>query len=475
MIQKLETDLCVIGAGSGGLSVAAAAAMMKVPVVLIERGRMGGDCLNAGCVPSKALIAAAKHAQAIRDASAFGITSGEPQVNGNRVKAHVQGVIDAIRPTDSVARFTALGAQVIEGEAQFTGPRTVRVGNTEVRARRIIVATGSRPAIPPIPGLESVPYLTNESLFDLAKRPQHLAVIGAGPIGIEMAQAHRRLGSEVTVIDMGPPLSREDREAADVVIRKMKAEGVTFITGVKVLAVAGQKEALSIRISAQDGKEQMISCSHILVATGRKPNVESLGLGAAGIVTEQQGIVVDRRLRTSNRRVYAIGDVTGPPQFTHRSGDHAGVVLRNALFRLPAKVRDERMPRVTFCDPEITAVGLSEDEALKRHKGVSILRWPFAENDRAQAEGHTEGFIKAIIDAKGYILGVVIVGRNAGELLAPWLMAIENKQKIGALAAIVFPYPTLSEISKRVAVRHALPQLRRPILQRILRFVRMFG
>jgi pyruvate/2-oxoglutarate dehydrogenase complex dihydrolipoamide dehydrogenase (E3) component len=475
MIQKIETDLCVIGAGSGGLSVAAAAAMMKAPVVLIERGRMGGDCLNAGCVPSKALIAAGKHAQAIRDAHAFGITAGEPQINAARLRAHVQGAISTIAPTDSIARFTALGAQVIQGEAQFSGPRTVRVGTTEIHARRFVIATGSRPSIPPIPGLDTVPFLTNESLFDLTRRPQRLAVIGAGPIGMEMAQAHRRLGSEVTVIDMGQPLAREDREAADVVIRNMQREGVAFLSGVKILAVSGQKENLTIRISRVDGREETIACSHILVATGRKPNVETLGLGAAGIVTTLQGIGVDRRLRTSNRRVFAIGDVIGPPQFTHRSGDHAGVVLRNALFRLPAKIRDERMPRVTFCDPEIAAVGLSEDEALSRHKGATILRWPFSENDRAVAEGHADGFVKAFVDAKGYVLGLVIVGRNAGELLTPWLMIIEQKQKISALAGLVFPYPTLSEIAKRVAIRHALPQLRRPILQRVLRFVRMLG
>jgi pyruvate/2-oxoglutarate dehydrogenase complex dihydrolipoamide dehydrogenase (E3) component len=476
--DPIKTDLCVIGAGSGGLSVAAAAAMMKVPVVLIEKDRMGGDCLNVGCVPSKALIAAGKHAAAMRDAVDFGFAGVESKPAFNRVNAHVRSVIDAIAPNDSVERFTALGAVVIKGEARFKDRKTLLVGDQEIRARRIIIATGSKPAVPPIPGLDKVPYLTNESLFDLMRKPARLVVIGAGPIGMEMAQAHARLGCEVVVVEPFTPLAREDQEAAAVVRRELERDGVIFRTECKVTRVTGAGERLKVVIApaASEAKaEETLDCTHILVATGRKPSVEGLDLEKAGIDLTPAGITVDKRLRTSNRKIYAIGDVIGPPQFTHRANYHAGLVLRHALFRLPVTASDRLIPRVTYTDPEIATVGLSETEARKQGRNVRAIRWPFAENDRAQTERRVEGFVKVMVDGKGKILGVVIVGHQAGELLTPWTLAMSKGLRISAMASIVFPYPTLSEASKRAAIAYSLPQLRSPWLQRALRFFRLFG
>lgn len=468
--ETITTDLCVIGAGSGGLSVAAAAALMQVPVVLIEKSHMGGDCLNVGCVPSKALIAAGKQAAMIRKVTAFGFNQVEVRPAFNRVMAHVQDVIASIAPNDSVARFEALGVKVIKAEARFVDGRTVAAGPHLIRARRFVIATGSRPAIPAIEGLETVPYLTNETLFGLTRRPRSLLVIGAGPIGAEMAQAFARLGSEVTVV--GPALMpREDAEAARIVRLAMERDGVRFHLDDKVVAIKGEGEALTAVLAS--GVE--IAASHVLVAAGRTPTTEALALDKAGIRNSAAGIVVDAQLRTSNAKVHAIGDVVGPPQFTHRANYHAGLVIRSALFRMPVDASKGLIPRVTFTDPEIASIGLSEVDALTHHRGVKILRWPLSENDRAQAERQTEGFLKAIVDAKGYILGVTIVAHNAGELLTPWTLAKQQRLKITAMTEIVFPYPTYSEVTKRAATAFLLPQLRRPALQRLLKTVRWFG
>jgi pyruvate/2-oxoglutarate dehydrogenase complex dihydrolipoamide dehydrogenase (E3) component len=468
------TDLCVIGAGSAGLSVAAAAAMMEVPVVLVEKGDMGGDCLNVGCVPSKALIAAGKAAAELRRAEAFGISAGEVKISATKVMSHVRSVIETIAPTDSEHRFRALGCDVVRAPARFVDRRTVEAGGRMIRARRFVIATGSRPAIPPIPGLDQVPHLTNETLFDLAKLPRKLVVIGGGPIGVEMAQAFRRLGSEVTIVEAARLLAREDAEAARVVRGALMQEGVAIREGVKVDSVSGAGERIRVMISGEGGA-RALDCTHILVATGRKPMCDGLGLEDAGVDFTPQGITVDRRLKTRNRKIYAIGDCIGPPQFTHRANYHAGLVIRNGLFRLPVTATDALLPRVTFSEPEIASVGMTEEQALESGSGIRIVRWPFSENDRAQAERRTEGFVKAFTDAKGRILGVTIVGHNAGELLTPWTLAMANGLKIAALTGITVPYPTYSEASKRAATAWLLPKLRSPALQRLLRLVRKFG
>jgi len=398
MAEHLTPDICVIGAGSGGLSVAAAAAAFGVPVVLIEKGKMGGECLNTGCVPSKSLIAAGKRARAITNAAAFGVSTQAADIDFAKVHRHVHGVIAAIAPNDSKERFNGLGVRVIEGAARFKDRNTVVVNATEIVARRFVVATGSSPALPPIAGLDHVPYLTNETVFDLTARPEHLIVIGAGAIGLELAQAFRRLGSAVTVLEAAEPLAREDKECAAIVLDALAREGVAIRSHVAIARV----EAAGAKIKAVLGDgETAIEGSHLLIATGRKANTEGLALEAARIACDRNGIKVNKGLKTSNRRVYAIGDVAGRGQFTHLANYHAGLVIRNALFRLPVKVNADLVPRVTYTDPELAHVGLTESEARKRRIAIRVLRWPYHENDRAQTECETVGHIKVLTDRRG--------------------------------------------------------------------------
>ncbi len=450
--ETIETDLCVIGAGSGGLSVAAAAAAFGRPVVLIEKHKMGGDCLNFGCVPSKALLAAGKHAHAMRASKPFGITPIEPDADFAAVNDHVHAVIAAIEPNDSVERFTGLGVNVIQAAGEFIDKNTVRAGERHIKARRFIIATGSSPVVPPIPGLDETPYFTNETLFDNRERPGHLIIVGGGPIGMEMAQAHRRLGAEVTVLEGQKALGKDDPELATVVLEALGREGVTIREGAMVERVSGEAGAIKVEIKTATGTET-VEGTHLLLAVGRKPNLDGLGLEAAGIKYEKSGIEVDAGLVTSNRKVYAIGDCIGGLQFTHVANYHAGIVIRRALFWMPAKVDNGTIPWVTYTDPEMAHVGLTEAEAAQKHPGVKVLRWAMHENDRAQAQLTTEGLIKVVIDKRGRILGASIVGENAGELIQMWSLAISQKMKIKAMMSWISPYPTLSEVNKRVAYR----------------------
>ncbi|MCB1482453.1 MAG: FAD-dependent oxidoreductase [Rhodobiaceae bacterium] len=474
MSETINTDICVIGGGSGGLSVAAAAAAFGVPVVLVEKGKMGGDCLNYGCVPSKALIAAGKRAHAMRTASTFGCTNARPRVDYKAVHDHVHGVIAAIAPNDSAERFTGLGVRVIKAAARFINRNTVEAGNVTIRARRFVIATGSSPMVPPIPGLDKVRYLTNESFFDLKERPEHLLVIGGGPIGMELAQASRRLGSQVTVLEAFQPLGKDDPELAQVVLDKLAEEEISVRGGARVSGVRRIKAGIELTIETEAGEEKIVG-SHLLVAAGRKANVEGLGLDEAGITHDRRGIKVGKGLKTTNRRVYAIGDVVGGLQFTHVANYHAGLVIRNALFRLPVKVETAHIPWATYTDPELAHVGMTEAMAREKKKRIHVLRWPYAENDRAQAERETSGFIKVVTDAKGRILGATIVGAHAGELIQMWGFAILNAMKIGAMTSFVSPYPTLTEIGKRAAINYYKPSLTNPWLQRMIRFVRWLG
>jgi pyruvate/2-oxoglutarate dehydrogenase complex dihydrolipoamide dehydrogenase (E3) component len=451
MTEMVETDICVIGAGSGGLSMAAGASQMGARVVLIERGRMGGDCLNFGCVPSKALIAAGHKAEELRMADVFGIKSSVPEVDFSKVHNHVHTVIGAIAPNDSVERFEGLGVHVIQAAGRFTGPREVVAGDFTVRAKYFVVSTGSSARIPPIPGLSDVPYLTNETVFDLTECPKHLIVIGGGSIGCELAQAYRRLGAQVTVLEMFSILAKDDSEAAEVVRRQLRREDVELREGVQIVGMSEEAGSVIADINV-NGMPQRITGSHVLVAAGRSPNLDSLNLDAASIKYSAKGIEVDARLRSSNKRIFAIGDVAGALQFTHVAGYHVGIVIRNALFKLPAKVNYTAMPWVTYTDPELANVGLTEEQAKESLGGhIRILRWPFGENDRAQAERKTDGFIKVISDRKGRIYGACIVGPHAGELILPWVLAVDQGLKIGAMASAVAPYPTRSEVTKRAA------------------------
>lgn len=458
MSTKIKADIAIIGAGSGGLAVAAGAAQMGAKVVLVEKHKMGGDCLNTGCVPSKALIAAAEAAHTVRHAGRFGVNGHEPSVDFAKVHAHVHDVIATIAPHDSVERFEGLGVHVIQDAARFTGPRTIVAGDHEITARRFVIATGSSAFVPPIPGLKDVPYLTNETMFDLKEAPAHLIVIGAGPIGIEMAQAHRRLGAKVSVLEMSMMMPKDDPEAVAVVRERIRAEGVDVLEGIKVKSIARDGNAVAVTIE-ESGRERAVVGTHLLVAAGRRANVAGLGLDAAGIETEPRGIKVDDRLRTTNKRVFAIGDVAGGYQFTHMAGYHAGIVIRNALFNLPAKVDYRAVPWVTYTDPELAHVGLTEAQARAKDPAAKGVKWQFAENDRAQAERATEGFIKAVVGKSGSIVGATIVGRHAGELILPWVLAVQKGLKIGDMAGIIAPYPTLSEVSRRVAGAWYTPKL----------------
>ncbi len=474
MADPIATDLCVIGGGSGGLAVAAGAVQMGAKVVLIEKGKMGGDCLNYGCVPSKALIAAGKAAQTIRSAGRFGVNGHEPAVDFPAVHAHVHGVIGAIAPHDSEERFAALGVEVLRAPARFTGPRELEVAEQRVRARRFVIATGSSPAIPPVPGLAEAPHLTNETIFDLTERPEHLIVLGGGPIGCELAQAQRRLGASVTVLELFSILPKDDPAAVEVVRRRLLEEGIGLREQVQVAAVEREGNGVAVTIG-QAGREDKIVGSHLLVAAGRRANVEGLGLEAAGVDYSPKGIAVDARLRTSNKRIYALGDVAGGYQFTHVAAYHAGIVIRNALFRLPAKVDTRAVPWVTYTEPELAQVGLTEAMASEEGVEVQVLTWPFAENDRAQAERATDGFVKVLLERRGRIRGATIVGERAGELIQPWVLAIAEGLKIGSLAQFIAPYPTLGEASKRAAGSYYTPKLFSARTRAIVRLLQRFS
>jgi pyruvate/2-oxoglutarate dehydrogenase complex dihydrolipoamide dehydrogenase (E3) component len=475
MAETLKPDICVMGGGSGGLSVAAAAAAFGVSCVLVERHKMGGDCLNTGCVPSKALLAAAKRVALARSAAPFGVKASAT-VDFAKVHEHVQGTIASIAPIDSVERFTGLGVRVILGSAKFKDRRTVAVGDIEIRARRFVIATGSVPALPPIPGIDSGPYLTNENIFELTALPQRLIVIGAGPIGLEMAQAFRRLGSQVTILEAAIPLAKDDPECAAIVLTQLEREGVIIRSGVKIGHIAHMGHSVAVTLEGDAG-EEMIEGSLLLVAAGRKPVTDGLDLDAAGVRYDRTGIAVNKKLKTRNRRIYAIGDVaSGQLQFTHAANYHAGLVIRNALFRLPARVTNDAIPWVTYTEPELAQAGLTEAQARARGiKKIRILRWPYHDNDRAQAECETHGHIKVVTDKKGKILGVTIVGAQAGELIATWILAISQELNIRALTGVVLPYPTLSEIGKRAAIDFFVPRLTRPLLRRIIAWLRIFG
>lgn len=437
-MNRIETDICIIGAGAGGLSLAAGAVQMGARVVLVEGGEMGGDCLNYGCVPSKALLHAA------------GAGMG-----WEAARAHVRATIAAIAPHDSAERFEGLGVRVIRAWGRFVSPRELQAGESLIRARRFVIATGSSPLVPPIHGLETVPYETNETLFRMAECPGHLLILGGGPIGMEMAQAHRRLGAEVTVIEGARALGRDDPEIAAAVLVALREEGVTIAEGAMARAVRGR--AGSIEVEAQDGR--VFTGTHLLVAPGRRANTDRLGLDKAGVETTRTGIRVDAGLRTTNRRIYAIGDVAGGLMFTHVAGYHAGVILRALLFSLPARAKTAHIPWVTYTAPELAQIGLTEAEARARYGDrLEVVRFEFSGSDRAIATGRTAGKLKAMV-VKGRPVGVSIVGPGAGELINLWALALANNLKMGRVAAMIAPYPTMGELNKRLAGAYFAPRL----------------
>ncbi|MHA6267494.1 dihydrolipoyl dehydrogenase family protein [Aliiroseovarius sp. CAU 1755] len=438
MAERIKVDVCVIGGGSGGLSVASGAIQMGASVVLLEGHKMGGDCLNFGCVPSKALLHAAQSGMGWDDAH-----------------AHVRQTIATIEPHDSVERFEGLGVRVIQDYGRFTSPTEVEAGDHIIEARRFVIATGSSPLVPPIPGLDKVPYLTNETLFDLKEQPKHLLIIGGGPIGMEMAQAHRRLGCEVTVIEGAKALGNDDPEMAAQVLDALRDEGIAIEEEALAAEVRGKVGAIEVEV--KDGRA--FKGSHLLVAVGRKANTDKLDLEAAGVEPTRAGIKVDAGLRTTNRSVYAIGDVAGGLQFTHVAGYHASVIIRSMLFGLPSKSRTDHIPWATYTSPEMAQIGLTEAQAHEEHGDkVEVARFDFAGNDRAIATQQANGLIKVMV-VKGRPVGVSIVGSGAGEMINLWALALANNLKMSQIAAMVAPYPTMAEVSKRAAGAYFSPRL----------------
>lgn len=474
MTDSITVDLCVIGAGAAGLSVAAGASQMGAKTLLIERGVMGGDCLNFGCVPSKCLLVAGKAAQVYRRAADLGIRYQPPEIDFQAVHDHVHGVIETISAVDSVERFEGLGVQVVKAEARFVGPQEVEAGGQRILAKRFVLATGSAPLVPPIPGLDQVEFHTNETIFSLTTCPDHLVVLGGGPIGCELGQAFRHLGARVTIVEMQSILPKDDPETVDVVRQSLRRDGIDLLEATTVTSVAPRDGGLSVQVE-HDGETRSIEASHLLLAAGRRPVLEGLGLDQAGVEHHRGGITVDDRLRTSNKRIYAAGDAVGGYQFTHIASYHAGVIIKNALFRLPSKVNYDALPWVTYTSPELAHVGVSEAEARKRGESLRVLRWPYAENDRAQTEHLTNGFIKVITRTNGRILGATIVGAQAGELIQPWVLALSKGLKIGAMAQMIAPYPTLGEVGKRAAGSFYVAKLFSDRTRKIVRFLLRFG
>jgi pyruvate/2-oxoglutarate dehydrogenase complex dihydrolipoamide dehydrogenase (E3) component len=473
-VQNIGTDFCIIGAGSGGLTLAVAAAAFGQRVVLIEKHKMGGDGLNYGSVPSKALLAAARRANAMRTASPFGIRGVEPTIDHAAIRQHIRDVIARGAPNTSVERFAGLGVRVIAATARFVDKSTVAAGDFRISARRFVIATGSSPVVPPIPGLGDVPYFTNETIFDNASPLPHLIVIGAGATGLEMAQAYRRLGSRVTVLDGAHALGHEDPELAVVLLSRLHHEGIDIREGIRITHVRGEKGHIAIEIEGRDGRET-VEGSDLLLASGRKANVADLGLAAAGVAVTGDGIKVNAGLRTRIRRIYAIGDAAGGPRYSHVANDHAMIVLKRSLFRFRTKAGGGAVPRVVFTEPELAHVGLDETEARAKHGRINVLRWPYHENDRAHIERETEGHIKVITSKKGRILGAGIVGAEAGEIIQMWSLAISQGLKIQAMTEWISPYPTLSEINKRAALRYFATAPSNPYVRKVIALLAKLG
>lgn len=448
--MAVDYDIVIIGGGSGGLVVASAAAQLNAKVALVEKDRLGGDCLWFGCVPSKSLLHASRVAHEVKNSSRFGIYTTPPDIQFAEATGHVQKVISTIQPNDSPERFESLGVEVIFGEGQFRDEKTFSVNGRDLKARAFVVSTGSRPKVPPIEGIEEAGFLTNEQVFSLKERPESLAVIGAGPIGCELGQAFHRLGSQVTMVSSREHiLPKEDPEAALVVEKQLEADGVNLLRGVRAK-----------KVEVIDGKKHLwvgdkkVIVDEILVSSGRIPNVDSLNLEAAGVKYNEQGLEVNEKLQTSNKHIYGCGDVIGGYQFTHVAGYEAGVVVQNALFFPSAKADYRVVPWATFTEPELARVGLSEEQAKERYgDDVEVLKQEFADVDRAQAEGATEGFAKIITTRQGEILGAHIVGPSAGEIIHEVIMAMKNKLPVSALTGMIHIYPTLSEVNSKAALQ----------------------
>ncbi|MBV5259762.1 pyridine nucleotide-disulfide oxidoreductase [Synechococcus moorigangaii CMS01] len=451
--MAVDYDIVVIGGGSGGLVVASAAAQLKAKVALVEKDRLGGDCLWYGCVPSKSFLHAARVAHLVRQAGRVGVQAKALEIDFATAIGHGQKAIATIEPHDSPERFEGLGVEVISGEGRFLNEKTFFVNGRQLTARAFVIATGSRPAIPKVEGLQEAGFITNEQVFSLTEQPASLAVVGAGPIGCELGQGFHRLGTSVTLLTSGDRLlPKEDPEVAAVLEQQFTQEGIKILKNARLKRVEvlkGKKH-----LYTEDDSQVAAIASEILLATGRQPNVESLNLEAAGVDYDSQGICVNDKLQTTNSRIYACGDVIGGYQFTHVAAHEAVIVLQNALNPLQLflkKVNYRVIPWATFTDPEVARVGMTEEQARKRYRDVMVLKLPFASVDRAQTEDCTVGFSKIIVRRNGEILGAHLVGAQAGELIHEIVLAMSYRLPVAALTGIHI-YPTLSEINSKTAL-----------------------
>ena len=475
MAEELTPDICVVGGGPGGVAAARAAAAQGAPVVLVERARMGGANLTRGAIPTQALIAAAAVNEGLRRGPTLGVTGAPLQVNLGKVRDHVSAVCEAVAANLSAERLTALGVKIVAAAARFTDHRTIAAGELTIRARRFILAVGSAPVAPDVPGLDGVETMTAEGVFDLSRKSSHLIVLGATRHGFELAQAYARLGIDATIIDPGPALPEDDPELAAIVVDRLRAEGIRVRTDAKIQSITRRRGGIRFLLGDPGDGDTAVDGSHLLVAAGRGPAVAGLDLGAAGVAHDTDGIVVDRMLRTTNRRVYAIGDAIAGPARAARAEYEAGHVVRSILWRSPRRYDPAAVPVVTYTDPSLATVGLVEADARRRYEVVRVLSFPFIENDRAQAERLPQGVIKAVATRRGRILGASIVGHDAGELIGLWSLAIANRLSIGAMRSFPAPYPTRSDIARRIAATFDGPDLTPSWRRRIIALFRKFG
>lgn len=466
-------NLVVLGAGTAGLVSAVGAAGLGARVALVERRLMGGDCLNVGCVPSKGVLRASRAAAAVREAGAYGVrVEGRIEVDFGAAMERMRRLRAGISRNDSAHRLAQLGVDVYFGDARLVAPDAVEVGGATLRFARAVIATGGRPSSPPVPGLAEAGYLTNETVFSLTELPRRLVVIGAGPIGCELTQAFRRLGSEVTVVSLDPRLlPREDEDAAAILAGRFEQEGIVLRLGAKLTRVERREGAKRV-VFERDGREEEAVGDELLVAAGRAPNVEGLGLERAGVASGRAGIEVDDRLRTSNRRIYAAGDVCSAFKFTHAADAMARIVIQNALFFGRKKASALVIPWCTYTDPEIAHVGLYEREARERGIDLTTITVPLAEIDRAVLDGDADGFARVHAERRsGRIVGATLVAGHAGELIGEMALAITAGVTLGALAGVIHPYPTQAEVWKRAGDawnRTRLTPRVRGIFQRLL-------
>ncbi|MDJ0622950.1 MAG: FAD-dependent oxidoreductase [Desulfocapsaceae bacterium] len=475
-MTKYDYDLVVIGGGAAGLTTASGAAQLGARTLLLEKDEaLGGDCLHFGCVPSKSLIRTAAVYHQMKNSKRYGLPPvSPPPVDYTEVAKRIQRVIDVIQKHDSVERFNRLGAEVRFGSSEFVDEHTLRFAEREITARKILLATGSRAAVPAIDGLEEAGYITNREIFKLTKLPESMVIVGAGAIAIEMAQAFSRLGTEVSVIQRSEQiLSKEDKDMADMVMQALQEEGVTFHLQCQIKKVNGTPEGKTVVVQQGD-REKSIKGEKILIALGRQANVEHLGLDGIDIDYNNKGIQVDNRLRTSRQHIFAAGDVNGGYQFTHAAGYEGGIVVSNAIFNLPRRANYTWMPWCTYTSPELASIGMNEKRAKKEGIEYSVWKEDFSASDRALAEEEARGSLKLLLDKKGKPLGVQILGPHGGELLSEWVAVLNGKVKLSTLAGAVHPYPTLGEINKKVTgsifAEKIFSEKTRNLLQLIFRY-----